>query len=63
MVARGLITKRIKEYLESNDILLAVIRASTDLEFLLFDKLFFEKGINPKLIENWTLGRFIDWNL
>lgn len=56
-------TKWSKEYLESGDIVMALLRTATDLEALLFEKLLFERQIKAELIENWTLGRFVIWNL
>lgn len=63
MPTRKYMTKWSKEYLESGDIAMALLRTAADLEALLFEKLFFEKKIRSKLIENWTLGRFIIWSL
>lgn len=54
-------TKTAREDIDKGDYLRALIQLSADLEFLFFGKLLFEKEIKPELIENWTLGRFIDW--
>lgn len=58
-----LVTNEIKTYIDSGDILSAIIRAATDVEFMLFCKLYFEKRINIELIETWTLGKYIKWCL
>lgn len=58
---RGYITTVAKSYLESGDLLAALLKVSADLEALLFDKLFFEKRIKAELIKGWTLGRYIEW--
>lgn len=55
------LTKIAREDINGGEYLRALIQIATDLESLFFDKLFFEKGINPDLIENWTLGRLTDW--
>ena len=63
MGSTRLIVDDIRGYLKDKNILLAVIRTACDLEQLLFWKLFYEKDLHPELIDSWTLGRYIDWNL
>ena len=63
MVQRWLSTSKAKEYLKSGDLLATILCISADIEFLFFDKLFFEKNINPELMDRWTLGNFIRWNI
>lgn len=41
----------------------AFARTSADLEMLLFEKLFFEKGIKAELIDRWSLSTYIQWNI
>nr|MBI4157008.1 hypothetical protein [Candidatus Woesearchaeota archaeon] len=63
MPIRKFLTKRARDLLKSGDILSSIIYTSADLETLLFEKLFFERNIHEDLIGNWTLGRYIKWNL
>jgi len=63
MPKRAILPITTVEYLKSGDVVAALLSAATDLEQLLFEKLFFEKEIKAELIENWTLGRLIEWNL
>ena len=62
MVKRGYLTDHIKGYLKEGNMILEIVRTSTDLEQLLTENLFFKQGIKFKLIENWTLGNLINWN-
>jgi len=62
MMKRGLITIRQREYLKSGEAYLALLKTAADLEMLFWDKLFFEKQLDPKLISNWTLGKYLHWN-
>jgi hypothetical protein len=62
MSERQISSKPIREYLDNEEIVLAIIRTATDIQQLLTEKLFFEKEIKFKLIENWTLERLIEWN-
>jgi len=63
MPIRKLITRSSREYLDSDDIVMALLRTAADLEHLLFCKLFFEKRISWKLMKWWTLGTYIRWNI
>ena len=54
-------TEIAREDINKGDYLRALVQISADLEYLFFWKLFFEKEIKAELIENWTLGRFIEW--
>ena len=57
-------TKPTKDYLSSGDLLSAVIRASADIEQILFDKLYFERDISIGLISEFTgLGKYVKWAL
>lgn len=63
MITRQYLTKEIGEYLAKDKLALSILRASADVEACLFDKLFFELKINTKLMEKWTLGTLINWNI
>lgn len=63
MPIRKYLTKKARDFLKSGDMLASIIYTSADLEALLFEKLFFERDIHEDLINNWTLGRYITWNL
>ena len=63
MPIRKIITEFPRRYIESGEYMSAFSRISADLEMLLFDKLFFEKGIKAELMERWPLYTFIQWNL
>ena len=60
---RKLIIDDTRRYVESGDIVAAILRSAGDLELILFEKLFFEKGISAELMEKWMLGIFIRWNI
>ncbi len=60
---RKLLTTNSREYLDSNNISMALLRTAADLEHLLFCKLFFEGKMNIKQLEKQTLGKFIGWNI
>lgn len=55
------ITRTVRKDIDEGNYLRALVQLSADLEAIFFDKLFFEKRINPKLIQGWTLGRFSEW--
>lgn len=61
MIERRLLTEKTRDYIERNELFRALMKASADLELLFFSKLLFEKGIKHDLMNNWTLGRFIEW--
>lgn len=61
-MCRRLVTVDQRRYLIDGEILLAILRTAIDLEWVLWAKLFFEKKINPELIDSWTLGKYINWN-
>ena len=46
-------------YVKKGDIVTAVIRASTDVETILFSKLFFEKKMDINKSDKTTLGKYI----
>lgn len=65
MPSRGIYVESMKELVKSDkpdDILFVFLRVCGDVEGFLFEKLFWEKEIEMELIENWTLGRLIEWN-
>lgn len=63
MPMRGYITDFPRKYIEKGDYISAFTRVSADLEQLLFEKLFFEKGFKPEQMERWTLNKFVQQNL
>lgn len=63
MGSRGILSTWSREALEKDDIFSAILKISADLESLFFHKLFFEKDIAGELLERWTLGKYITWNL
>ncbi|MCK4647772.1 hypothetical protein KAT24_02485 [Candidatus Pacearchaeota archaeon] len=63
MIERGFLTNVTREYLENQNFLMAMIKCATDLEQLLFEKLFFERKIKQKLMSGWTLRKYIDWTI
>ena len=58
---RKLSTKRIREDIENDDLLKALLQSIADLELLFFWKLMYEKGIKASLMNKWTLGRYLIW--
>jgi hypothetical protein len=62
-VIRSILTTRSRELLKQGDVRAAIIATATNLEELLFTKLYFEKGIEPELMERWTLGTYVTWNI
>ena len=60
-VETRLLTKKIRYDVEGAELLRALLQTSADLELLFFSKLLFEKGIKKGLMNNWTLGRYIEW--
>lgn len=60
---RQLTTTESRKYIQSGDYMSAFARTSADLEMILFEKLFLEKGIKPELMERWSLSMFIQWNI
>lgn len=52
-----------RELIASGDLIIALLKIAMDLEHLFFYKLYFEKQISLDLIDNWTLGRYIQWSL
>jgi len=60
MPIRKLLVHEPRDLIDSNTPL-AVLRIAADLEFILFEKLHFEKQINPELMYKWTLGTYIKW--
>ncbi len=63
MPIRKLTTSVPRSHIEAGDYMSAFARVSADLEMVLFDKLFFEKGIKAELMERWSLYTFIQWNI
>jgi len=61
MIHSRYLSNIIREDIKKGESLRALIQIATDLDAIFFDKLFFEKKINPNLISGWTLGRKIDW--
>ena len=61
MVTTKLLTIKTREDVKRGDLLKALLQTSADLELLFFSKLLFEKGIKKDLMNNWTLGRYIEW--
>ncbi|GEM_PF-2442700 len=59
---RAVVTKDIRGYLEKKDMPLAISRTATDLEWVLWAKLFFENRIPSEIIDGATLGKFVQWN-
>jgi hypothetical protein len=57
---RGVSSERTRSNLDSDDTMLAILRASADLERLFFYKLYFEGGTSLDVMERWTLGKYID---
>lgn len=62
MVTRSLHTDKAREFIKNENYGMAILTISADLETHFFEKLFIEKGINPDLMNNWTLSRLTDWN-
>jgi len=58
---RQVLSKPIRDKIGEVETVEAILITANSLEHLFFMKLFFEKGIKYILIENWTLGRYIDW--
>ena len=56
-------TQLVKDYLESKNYLMAILRVSIDVENMLFLKLFYERGLSIDIIKKWSLGKYVDWNI
>nr|MBI4157163.1 hypothetical protein [Candidatus Woesearchaeota archaeon] len=52
-----------RKYIDSGDYMSAFTRVSADLEQILFEKLFFERGFKLEQMERWTLSKFVQQNL
>ena len=63
MSKRKLNMKDVRKEIEEGSFLEGFLRLPCDLEFHLFTKLFFERGIKTKLMNNWTLREYIEWCL
>ncbi|MFA4855362.1 MAG: hypothetical protein WC634_02110 [archaeon] len=58
-MTRGFLPSPMDVYVKKGDIVTAVIRASTDVETILFSKLFFEKKMDINKSDKTTLGKYI----
>ncbi len=62
MPKRKFLTEEINRILkEGKEPLFALLYLAAKIEHAFFCKLLFERKINPKLINTWTLSKYIEW--